>query len=648
VPGARGRRVTATHQELLARVSALRGASRAAAEAFLAEHRAEIEAYRAEISLGIDEALARMRDDVARISEQNAVAVQLAAQASEYVSWMQWSLWDLPVFAVAVRPAPDAFRRAVAACGLVHIAITRVFDDIIDQHVSYKGRHDTLLAAVSEARPTTQQAVGLSILAGLLLCFEGLDRLADPAGADGGATLRALVGSLRRTVIGAIIEYTDLHEWSLEEYDRLVRLKNVESLRALYSALDPGRTSALLPFLERYFELAQYLNDVQDQEEDLREGQPNLVSLSRLNGDRARGDDRAATELAPLRRVPVGVERRIAETFLDLGAMAEALPALERGVALSKLSESCEIAYRLGLFVEPAVDAAPPPAPPARLFWFSELQQVVEEVGPAALVSVACGACGSRERRPLFQKQGFAYHRCAACSHVYVSPRISGEVQARLLEDDPSAADDRYLEAQRMYAEFICHWLSLRTSGARLLDLGFGRGYLMRVAPAYGFEVYGVDSSQAQVDRLTLEFGDRVARAVVGRDPIPWQAFDVVVMSHVLEHLPDPRAALEQVADVLNPGGLLYVAVPDLGSMHFKVLGKHWEAINPLVHLQYFTETSLSTLLTSAGFDAPERLRVPALPDEMSPRWMRLMRQLGGGDSDQLTVLARTPDAGPR
>ena len=101
-----------------------------------------------------------MRDDVARISEDNAVAVRLAAQSSDYVEPMQWSLWDLPVFAVAVRPAPAVFRRAVAACGLVHIAITRVFDDIIDQHVSYKGRHDTLLASVSEGVPTTQQAVG--------------------------------------------------------------------------------------------------------------------------------------------------------------------------------------------------------------------------------------------------------------------------------------------------------------------------------------------------------------------------------------------------------------------------------------------------------------------------------------------------------
>lgn len=198
-----------------------------------------------------------------------------------------------------------------------------------------------------------------------------------------------------------------------------------------------------------------------------------------------------------------------------------------------------------------------------------------------------------------------------------------------------------------MYAEFICQWLRLRTSGARLLDLGFGRGYLMRVAPAYGFEVYGVDSSQALVDRLALEFGDRAARCVLGRDPIPWKSFDVVVMSHVLEHLPDPRQTLRDVAGALNPGGLLYVAVPDLGSMHFKVLGRHWEAINPLVHLQYFTEASLRTLLTDAGFDAPERLKLPALPDEMSPRWMRLMRQLSGEDSDQLAVLARTPHAGP-
>jgi hypothetical protein len=94
----------------------------------------------------------------------------------------------------------------------------------------------------------------------------------------------------------------------------------------------------------------------------------------------------------------------------------------------------------------------------------------------------------------------------------------------------------------------------------------------------------------------------------------------------------------------MNPAGWLYVAVPDIGSMDFKVFGKNWDVVNPLVHLQYFSERSLSLALESAGFEQITRIRHPHLRDEVSPRWMRLMRQLGGTESSELTMIARRPD----
>ncbi len=197
---------------------------------------------------------------------------------------------------------------------------------------------------------------------------------------------------------------------------------------------------------------------------------------------------------------------------------------------------------------------------------------------------------------------------------------------------------------QRIYAEHICDLLRQRTPGARLLDIGFGRGYVLQMAQVYGFEAYGLDSSPARVEPMLPLFGHRVAHAVVGRDPFPWDSFDVVVFSHVLEHLPNPGGALVDIASIMNPGGWLYVAVPDVDSMDFKIFGKHWDVISPLVHLQYFTEESLTRVLESSGFQDVQRIRHPHLRDEVSPRWMRLMRQLGGSELSELTMLAKVPD----
>jgi len=86
---------------------------------------------------------------------------------------------------------------------------------------------------------------------------------------------------------------------------------------------------------------------------------------------------------------------------------------------------------------------------------------------------------------------------------------------------------------------------------------------------------------------------------------------------------------------------MVYVAVPDLGSVQFRVLGRRWNTIQPLVHLQYFNQASLTRLLEDAGFEVIERIEHEPFPDRSSARWMRLFRRLGGSESGELALLAR-------
>ena len=601
---------------------------------FREAHDDEIGRYRDLISTGIDDALARLQADMAELSAGNQVVHQVGEQLSGYVAWMQWSLWDLPVLAVALDPDPDEFRESVTACGLAYIAI-RAFDDVIDEHFNYKGRRDTFLGTVSASYPDTRRARGLSTLAGLLLCFDGLGRLAGRT-----PTLTGVLASLRRAVIGAMMEHTPGPGLSGDDYYRMVRLKNVDYWGALYAALDPGHTSPLYPFLVRYYEVAQYLNDVDDYEDDVLRGQPNLLAIR--NGSARL---RAVDDPRPW-AVSADVEAMLAERIVALGSSAESLPEAERAVAETKLADLLASARASGLFAdEVAATARPEPTRVPDLFLFSELPDVVEQAGRDAIVHVDCPVCDGGDRRELFRKQGFSFHRCRACSHVYVNPRIAATVQEQIVGAyDGNSGPDKYLEVQRVYAEHICDLLRRRTAGPRLLDIGFGRGYLLQMAQVYGFEAHGIDGSPSLVEPLRPLFGDRVAHAVVGRDPLPWHGFDVVVMTHVLEHLTHPAETLRELRSSMNDGGWIYVTVPDIDSMDFRIFGKRWDVVNPLVHLQYFTEESLTKALESAGFESATRIRHPHLREEISPRWMRLMRQLGGSASSELTMLAKLPD----
>lgn len=630
---------TPLHRRLLD----LQQRSREAGERFLQTHGEEVEVYRREISRGIVAAGESLRADVAEITANNSICTTMTAQLCEYVDWLQWSLWDLPYFAVPIGIEPELFRGRVAACGYVYLA-GRALDDALDRHFSYKSKRRTIFAVAVDQTATAQAADSLTVLSGVLLLTEGLSRLAAD---DDILVLRKTLQSVRRAVIGAMMEHTPPEEWDAGFYERLVFLKNVDFWRCLYSAVDPGRTSPLYPFLERYYALAQKLNDVTDFPEDLERGQPNLLTVHL----RAAGAD--LRRAARARSVPEAVENELAASLLDLGCRTESMPPLEQSVALLKLGESIRTALEIGIF--PADDsaretaAAPtagPPEPPP-LAWHSGVEDVVGHWGAAALEDAGCEVCGSSHRRRLMEMRGFTFQTCLDCTHVYVSPRVRADLlldMASRLEHDDDQND--FLEIQKIFAAPICHLLRLRASGNRLLDLGFGRGHIMRLAGAYGFEVYGMDSSSHLVRQLEPEFGKRVCRGTLGVDPIPWDSFDVIVLSHVVEHLADPARILSEVATKLAPDGLLYVAVPNIASMQFRVFGKQWDAINPMVHLQYFNEESLAKLLETSGFGIQEKMAFPPLPPALTPRWMQLFRQLGGDESGELAIVARRGSGG--
>jgi SAM-dependent methyltransferase len=631
--------------EQVAAIARLREILRDASASFVTKHQAETDGYRAEISAGVAEALDQLRRDADELSGGDPLTHALIEQASEYIDWMQWAFWDLPFFAAVLRPDRARFRRLTAACGLVYLSF-RVIDDFIDRHYLYRGKRSTLLATFTRSHGQGHVSEALTVLGAFMLCFEGLGRLAASTNDSAGdavsiAALRQVVAAARRTIVGMILEQTDDREWSPAFYERLVRLKNVDYWRILNAALDPDQSSPLYPFLIEYYALAQRLNDVQDHSADEPRGQPNLLTILRRPQAQAPAS-RVIDE--PLESTLVLVEDVLAGDFLRMGEMLAELPESERGVAALKLGESLDEAMRLGLFASidlRELQATNADREPIRLVWDSTAEECLERLGPDALQDVPCAVCGGQDNGLLFRKQGFAFRRCGECSHVFVSPRVRVDVQASIAAQLDGLFDDPFLDVQRIQAEHLCRVFRRFARGPRLLDVGFGRGYLMHLAQAYGFQAYGVDSSAALLDRLRPVFGRRLEQATIGAEALPWSAFDVVAVSHVLEHLADPRETLARVREVLNADGLLYLAVPDMDSVQFRIFGKRWNVVNPIVHLQYFNETSLRRALEQSGFEVLSRLEHPPEPLAVATRATRLFRQLGGSETGELALLCR-------
>lgn len=151
-------------------------------------------------------------------------------------------------------------------------------------------------------------------------------------------------------------------------------------------------------------------------------------------------------------------------------------------------------------------------------------------------------------------------------------------------------------------------------SGARLLDVGAGRGAVARAALAAGCVVTAVDASEGMAARLAADYPDMVVRQQdAGALDFPDGAFDVVTAGFVVQVLTDPLAALREFRRVLAPDGAVVVSLERqeegrLGWLH--ELNREYFGGGGDGGSSPLAADQLDELLLSAGFTSPTRVTV--------------------------------------
>jgi SAM-dependent methyltransferase len=136
-------------------------------------------------------------------------------------------------------------------------------------------------------------------------------------------------------------------------------------------------------------------------------------------------------------------------------------------------------------------------------------------------------------------------------------------------------------------------------------------GFLLAEAADRGWaEVTGVEPSTFASGYARDRLGLDVRTDDLLTADLPTAHFDAVCMGDVLEHLTDTDKALARMRELLAPGGVLVLAVPDAGSRIARVLGKRWWSVIP-THIHYFTRASITTMLEGAGYEVLEMATDP-------------------------------------
>jgi glycosyltransferase involved in cell wall biosynthesis/SAM-dependent methyltransferase len=134
----------------------------------------------------------------------------------------------------------------------------------------------------------------------------------------------------------------------------------------------------------------------------------------------------------------------------------------------------------------------------------------------------------------------------------------------------------------------------------RVLDVGCGDGrHLARDVQA-GWHATGVDFSPTAVGRAQRR-GLDVRLGTIDRDDLARESFDLIRLSHVIEHVPDPVGLLRRARDLLAPGGRIHIATPNLASVSASLFGPYWWDLEAPRHLIVFTPDSLQGAARRAG-----------------------------------------------
>jgi SAM-dependent methyltransferase len=139
----------------------------------------------------------------------------------------------------------------------------------------------------------------------------------------------------------------------------------------------------------------------------------------------------------------------------------------------------------------------------------------------------------------------------------------------------------------------------------KLLDVGCGRGDIGSAFIARGWTVSGIEPSEdaciAARERNINAFAGTLEEA-----PFPREHFDAILFQHSLEHVAVPQEDIHRALELLCPGGVLIVSVPNFGSWQRRRFQADWRHLDVPRHRTHFSSSGLQQLLVGAGFAQTE------------------------------------------
>ncbi len=222
----------------------------------------------------------------------------------------------------------------------------------------------------------------------------------------------------------------------------------------------------------------------------------------------------------------------------------------------------------------------------------------------------SCPLCGRHELKNklickdyLVSEESFAINECAYCSHRITNPRpVIQELDKYYESEDyishtgktKNLINSLYKLARTITLRSKLSLITKYSEPARVLDMGCGTGEFLALLQKNDWEVYGIENNPKAMKKaeslLNIELYDDLNKLD------PKENFEVITLWHVLEHIPDIHATMNQLKKHLDRKGTLFIALPNYNSFDALKYKEFWAGYDVPRHLHHFSQESFKFL----------------------------------------------------
>lgn len=221
------------------------------------------------------------------------------------------------------------------------------------------------------------------------------------------------------------------------------------------------------------------------------------------------------------------------------------------------------------------------------------------------MLKTSCLLCHNKKHKKLYGIGKFDILKCINCGLVFLSPSPTEKELKNYYSSNYYSRKANILEN---ILDFINRYILLNEVGkfkkrGKLLEVGFGNGELLDFFKKRGWETYGVETSKQAFNLARVKIKDNIYNKPLVECHFKKNYFDLVILSHVIEHIKDPLFLLSGAKRVLNKEGVLIIEVPSLDSIEYFLSKENYFAFVDMPgHLYFFTQLTIKRLLMKAGF----------------------------------------------